>query len=689
MSFLFFLIQSIPILLSRVEWINDLVEVPVFAELEPYRYIPEARLYIGDVWIKNAEVVYERNGVEWTFISTVNTSHVRRYSMKYEAKFVDYYISSVHTIVFDVVDQIAPEIIFIPEKQITFGEKLPDFSQGVVLTDNYYDPLDINVFVDTSRINQSAVGIYEVIYHISDPSGNQVLQTVLFQIKDVKAPIITPLKEVILNVGQVFDWKIFFKVTDDVDLVLKIDLDFNTVNYLRVGSYQAAIHATDLSGNKAVQTFLVEVKDLEPPKLTMRITYPDITVHTEITREHLESYVLSISDNYDELSLSDLHIRHEIDANLLGTYPIHYEIMDRSGNIKSLTLKVNVVDAIKPSITLVEPLIFDVFSALPFFHMHFKFEDNYTPEDELIYKITVTPNMHKIGFYPITVEVTDSSKNKRIYQSYVEIVDRIPPEIKQINDVMITDFKEKDVHFFFSYEDQYDTVDDLQFLLIDDMVRYEVIGSYNAYVKVMDTSHNESILEITIMVIDINEPELTLKQTSYQHLMGAELPNLESFIETASDNYNDLGMSDVVITHDIDWDMLGVYLVHYELMDQSMNRKTVELKVIIDDRTPPIITVSDLSYSEGDIINLMEGVEVTDNVGVSDVSYFPSHLDLNEPGTYIITYIARDFRGNYVMHDRLVTIYPKTDSINLISYLPVGLLTIICGAVFYILYKKG
>ncbi|HAX02809.1 MAG: hypothetical protein A2Y45_05205 [Tenericutes bacterium GWC2_34_14] len=689
MSFLLFLLQSIPILLSRVEWINDIVEVPVYSELEPYRYIPEARLYIDDVWMKNALVVYERNGVEWTFISTVNTSHVRRYSIKYEAKFVDYYITSVHTIVFDVVDLISPEIIFIPEKQIAYGEKLPDFTQGVVLTDNYYDPLDLNVFIDTSCINQSAVGIYDVTYHISDPSGNQVSQTVLFQIKDVKAPTITPLKEVVINVGQTFDWKTFFKIIDDVDHVLRIDLDLSGANLLAIGSYQGSITSTDLSGNQAIQLFQIEVKDLEPPKLMMRITWPDIMVHTEISREHLESYVLSVTDNYDVLEISDLNIRHEIDSNLLGTYPIYYEIKDRSGNAKSLTIHVNVIDSLKPTITLINPLIFDVFSPTPFLQMFFKFEDNYTPDDELIYKITAAPNMNKIGLYPITIEVTDSSKNKRIYQGYIEVVDRIPPEVIQINEIIITDFEKKDVHFFFTYEDQYDEVDDLRFMLMDEMVNYEVIGSYDAYVKVTDTSGNECLVNVIVMIIDIEEPELILKQTSYQHLIGAERPNLESFVDTASDNYDDLGIGDVMITHDIDWETLGVYLVQYELMDQSMNRKTVEFKIIIDDRTPPVITASDLSYSEGDLINLMEGVEVTDNVGVSGITFFPSNLDLNEPGTYIITYIARDFRGNYVMYDRLVTIYPKSDSINVVSYLPVGILTIICGAVFYILYKKG
>ena len=689
MSFLLFLLQSIPILLSRVEWINDIVEVPVYSELEPYRYIPEARLYIDDVWMKNALVVYERNGVEWTFISTVNTSHVRRYSIKYEAKFVDYYITSVHTIVFDVVDLISPEIIFIPEKQKAYGEKLPDFAQGVVLTDNYYDPLDLNVFIDTSCINQSAVGIYDVTYHISDPSGNQVSQTVLFQIKDVKAPTITPLKEVVINVGQTFDWKTFFKIIDDVDHVLRIDLDLSGANLLAIGSYQGSITSTDLSGNQAIQLFQIEVKDLEPPKLMMRITWPDIMVHTEISREHLESYVLSVTDNYDVLEISDLNIRHEIDSNLLGTYPIYYEIKDRSGNAKSLTIHVNVIDSLKPTITLINPLIFDVFSPTPFLQMFFKFEDNYTPDDELIYKITAAPNMNKIGLYPITIEVTDSSKNKRIYQGYIEVVDRIPPEVIQINEIIITDFEKKDVHFFFTYEDQYDEVDDLRFMLMDEMVNYEVIGSYDAYVKVTDTSGNECLVNVIVMIIDIEEPELILKQTSYQHLIGAERPNLESFVDTASDNYDDLGIGDVMITHDIDWETLGVYLVQYELMDQSMNRKTVEFKIIIDDRTPPVITASDLSYSEGDLINLMEGVEVTDNVGVSGITFFPSNLDLNEPGTYIITYIARDFRGNYVMYDRLVTIYPKSDSINVVSYLPVGILTIICGAVFYILYKKG
>lgn len=68
MSFFLWSLQLLTILTVRVEWINNFIKVPLFSNIEEYRYLPEARIYVDDLFVSGAEVTYERNGVEWTYI---------------------------------------------------------------------------------------------------------------------------------------------------------------------------------------------------------------------------------------------------------------------------------------------------------------------------------------------------------------------------------------------------------------------------------------------------------------------------------------------------------------------------------------------------------------------------------------------------------------------------------------------
>lgn len=689
MSFFLYLLQIMTILTARVEWIHDWISVPVFSNIEQYRYLPEAKLYIDDYWVVGAKVEYERNGVEWTFISTVNTNQVRRYQIKYRAYFPDYHEASIRIITFDVVDEVSPTILSLPEKRMNIGEKLPDFKEGVVVSDNYYQSDVITISVDTSKVMTSVVGYYPVIYHISDPSGNTISREVMFQVIDPLPPVITFNKAIKINVYQTFAWQSFISIKDNVDLVLTIEVEDKDVHYDQIGVYQASIIATDRSGNQTVETFMIEVLDLEAPLLKLKSKPPNLVVYQPIDRMLLESYIIEIGDNHDQLNMSDVKITHDIETDVLGTYTIYYELSDDSGNMVHMSLLIKVVDDVKPVITIITPFVFEVYSPDPLFLGHIEFTDNFTPRDSLVYKITSSPKMNTVGRYPISIEVSDTSGNKAIYQDYIHIVDTIPPTIKQLNDIVITSFEKKDLTHYFSISDQYDKNDDILLELHDQNVIYDVIGSYEATMIARDKSNNEFRYFFEIMVIDMIEPFLEIKQDYYVHDLGKPEIDLYSFIDIAYDNYDSLSISDVNIIHDINWDVMGKYVITYTLSDQSMNKTEVYLTMIIDDRTPPELFMQDLIIEQGSTFSLTEGLEASDNNGTPQVHTFPETISTHEAGTYIITYIAVDTRGNYVIADRKITIMPIEQSYTITSFIPMAILLVAGCSILYILYKKG
>jgi hypothetical protein len=572
---------------------------------------------------------------------------------------------------------------------MNIGEKLPDFKEGVVVSDNYYQSDALTISIDTSKVMKDVVGIFPVVYYIADPSGNTSSHEVLFKVIDPLPPVITISKPVKLNLNQTFSWQSYMTIKDNVDLVLTISIDDEDVSYHQIGLYQAKISATDRSGNTSVESFTIEVLDMEAPILKLKSKPPNLAVYQMIDRMLLESYILELSDNLDIIRLSDVKITHDIESNTLGSYTIYYELTDQSGNQTKTSLVIKVVDDIKPLITIIKPFIFDVFSPEPLFLEHIEISDNYTSRDGLIYKITTSPKMNLVGRYPITIEVSDSSGNKAIYQDYIHIVDLVSPTIKQLNEVVITDFLKKDLTHYFNINDQYDKPEDIILTLDDQHVSYDVIGSYEAYMLAIDKSNNQTLLAFEIMVIDLIEPTLKITQDYYVHDIGKPEIDLSSFIEEAYDNYDLLSIEDVMIMHDVSWEIMVNMMSHFTLTDQSMNKTSINFTLIIDDRTPPTLKMEDLTIFQGDLISLTEGIEVSDNQGLPHIYTFPEMIDSDEPGTYIITYIVIDQRGNYIMADRKITIMPEEKNNTLTSFIPLAMLLVSGCGIIYFLYKKA
>jgi hypothetical protein len=96
-----------------------------------------------------------------------------------------------------------------------------------------------------------------------------------------------------------------------------------------------------------------------------------------------------------------------------------------------------------------------------------------------------------------------------------------------------------------------------------------------------------------------------------------------------------------------------------------------------------------LIIDSDDDIDLMKGVTTSDNVSVHHISIMPETLDDMQPGSYVITYIVYDERGNYTMQDRKVIIETKEQNIDLTQYIPVGILFLLGGLAIFLVYRKG
>jgi len=689
MSFLLSIIGFMNVLTYQIEWINDFINIRLHENLDDYRFLPEAFLIIDGNQVIDPLMYYERNGVEWTFISTVSTSVVKTYQIKYRVTYPTYQISSTKTIYFNVIDDIAPEVIEIPKFSIHLGQKIPDLKEGLIYKDNY-DKIDqIKVTIDQSRVLNQRVGQYVITYTLTDQSFNSKTFDTILTVYDHLPPDIVINKPLILNYNSEFKWQNYMTIKDNYDAIINVEIDLRYVDFNVLGTYPIIIKATDMSGLYAYANQDLVIVDLEAPIILFKSKPQPILVYQEITDELLKSYVLSVSDNYDYLTIDDVKITHDIENSALGDYFIYFYVEDQSKNKLNTKLKVSVQDIEKPKITLTKKIEVEVHSNELNLNNYIEYSDNFTKHEDLIVKITSNYKLNIIGKYLVTVEVTDQKQNKSILTDYVYVIDKIAPEINQKTDIIITNFLKTDVTNYFEAVDNYDKSLEIHLQVDDSLVDYETIGIYPITVTATDLSNNSQIFTSEIFIVDIIEPVIELKQNQMIIQIFENEIDFKNYILNAYDNYDYLTIEDVKITHDINYNKLGVYEVKLELIDLSKNKTIKYFYLTIEDKILPWIYFSDVTIKQFDYFNPLFELEYGDNLDDFSISYFPKQIDTKTPGTKTITYIVLDARGNYVTRDRKIYVEPINNQIDLVSFIPVTFISLIgIASIIYILKKR-
>ena len=97
----------------------------------------------------------------------------------------------------------------------------------------------------------------------------------------------------------------------------------------------------------------------------------------------------------------------------------------------------------------------------------------------------------------------------------------------------------------------------------------------------------------------------------------------------------------------LDTSKVGETIVELEVEDIFNEKKTYSYKLIVNDNIKPEITYTKkLSVEEGNKIDLLKGVKATDNYDGEINVNVEGEYDLKKPGTYNLTYVAKDSSGN-------------------------------------------
>lgn len=247
-------------------------------------------------------------------------------------------------------DHEAPVITLIGDPVITLNVHDIYTEQGAEVTDDYDSGLLTTI---TGEVNTDVLGSYTVHYNAIDSSGNQAIEVSrTINVIDTEKPVIflNGSSPVIVPVHGTYteEWA---TINDnyDTDLIPTIT---GSVNVDQVGSYTLQYNVVDSSGNVADEVSrTVNVVDNEKPSINLIGTNPQvIEVHDSYTE-----FGANVSDNFDT-DITPTVDSSNVDINTVGSYIVHYNAVDSSGNpADQVDRVVNVVDTTDPEINLISP----------------------------------------------------------------------------------------------------------------------------------------------------------------------------------------------------------------------------------------------------------------------------------------------------------------------------------------------
>ena len=199
------------------------------------------------------------------------------------------------------------------------------------------------------------------------------------------------------------------------------------------------------------------------------------------------------------------------------------------------------------------------------------------------------------------------------------------------------------------------------------------LGTYKITYQIKDNTYT---LEVEIK--DTQKPEVHTKQMTIE---VGEAFHPEDGIESIKDaTKTTISLKNEKET----FDQIGKKNVDIIVKDEGGNITTaiIPLTILKKDTTPPVIQADDLTLQTGDTYNPMQNVSAKDDRdGNVEVKITKNNVDINEPGTYHITYTCLLYTSRdhmKLMKKQLLFPYPERHLLHVLLFVASVKHPIIC-----------
>ena len=450
------------------------------------------------------------------------------------------------------------------------------------------------------------------------------------------------------------------------------------------GNRTVYIAGIDNEGNASVGSFTVNVRDNIAPTISVSngTLYLDASGEAEVTQNFIASIEGTPTDNcgIDEPgSLSNT----TFNCSNLGENASTYSITDRNGNTATANLTIQVVDTIKPSLSLATRTVYlnaNGIGTLSAAEVDHASTDNCGIASRSISKTNFS--CEDLGEQFITFTATDASGNSRSQQVLVVIADEIAPDVEVQNvEIAITD------------AGAVLSIEDVEVLATDNcgIASKELsqtvftctnLGENEVVYTVTDLSGNVTERVAIVTVIDAVNPianptpfvvELTADGTAV-----LSQANIASGIGSQSSDNCASTLLHEVDKVNFDCNDLGPNTVTYTVTDLANNSSTAEVTITVVDPVKPNAQALGLTIALDEGGTAFLEVETADNNSYDNCSVVSRSLsktsfDCSDLGQQVVALTAIDQSGNSDIAWFMVTVVdqhaPTVDVTETTAYL--------------------
>lgn len=282
---------------------------------------------------------------------------------------------------------------------------------------------------------------------------------------------------------------------------------------------------------------------------------------------------------------------------------------------------------------------------------------------------------HEVGQYKVTVAGSDRFHNEGEGTAIIDVVDDTPPFFADISKEVVVGYgkpikttENRDVENTF-YAVAQDEMSDVSLLvssvklnskglsadsyqLDNGTVSFKTVGSYTVVLSAEDAYGNSVSQDIAVKVVDQTAPRIKGLKKSFQLSDSDSAPDYFNGV-TAKDGVDgNLTGKIKVNAKKVKYGTPGRYKVKYSVTDSAGNTTAKKIPVIIKDKTPPTISLSQSEYSlttGDDAPNYRDAINASDQIDgdlTTSVSIDDSAVNYNSPGSYPVKLTVKDAAGN-------------------------------------------
>jgi hypothetical protein len=354
----------------------------------------------------------------------------------------------------------------------------------------------------------------------------------------------------------------------------------------------------------------------------------------------------------------------------LGDHEITYTVSDYFGNEAeaSFTLTVLPVDTVSPVITVNDEmsLTIDQYSEVPDFTTYFTIvdgRDGNIPVTEMMLSYDTMFDINTVGFYDITITVTDAAGNEATETITIEVVfvDNTPPVITDnldLNFLFTEGDDAPDITTYFSVLDDTDGIIEVTEAMLSwsPALDMNAAGSYLLTLTVSDAVGNTSTSGLIFTIVEAPDlvPEfanIPLNQTITE---GDSLDLLTLGLTASDDVDGDITTSITVDITDTSVLSVGTHTATYSVTDSAGNTVTITIDILVEEA---------VSMYSGAVVSATATSEIDIDI-IFDVFYLDNFVADLTAFTVIVDGVESDVTAIQIEFDNIILTIEDMMSIN-------------------------